>query len=106
MGQVLSILAIVLAAYTMSKEKKGVSDGQSSDKRLTGSTKLVVWITCLFNPIIAGGIYYYGWKKKLPAMAKQSNHIALGAFLIVIVLMLLYVFLVPVEQLPAEQVQG
>ena len=52
----------------------------------------------LLNPIVAGAVLYYGWKKLLPVKAKQANHISMIAFLIAIGLFVLSVFLGGLEQ--------
>jgi hypothetical protein len=54
---------------------------------------MIVILTEFFSPIIAGLIYYFGWKKLLSSKAKQAIHysfIVLGAQLIVVFLLGFY----------------
>jgi len=78
----------------MRKTKKQVPDGQISQEPLTGQEKLMTWILCFLNPVITGAIFYYGWRKKLPVKAKSVNQISLWAFLIIIIVAVLAIFLI------------
>jgi len=44
---------------------------------LQGNEKLVVWIANIINPLLAGFLFYYMWRKSLPNKAKQSNTVSL-----------------------------
>ena len=85
-------VVLIATFYLMSKTKKQVPDGQVSQEPLTRREKLIIWIFCFLNPIVAGAVFYYGWKKKLPIKAKSANQISLWAFLILIVLFALAAF--------------
>ena len=76
--------AIVLESFT----KKKLSSGQVSDEVLSSAEKTLVWIFCILDPFIAGAIFYYGWKKRLPVKAKTANRISWIAFGIFVVLYL------------------
>jgi hypothetical protein len=44
-----------------------------SDIGLTGEEKKQVLICESLSPILAGAIFYYGWKKSMPKKASQAN---------------------------------
>ncbi len=48
---------------------------------LVGTTRMLVWVTCLLSPVWSGIVYYYGWHKRLPMMAKQANRITFIAII-------------------------
>lgn len=43
---------------------------------LQGNEKIIVWIANIVNPLIAGFLFYYMWRKNFPSKAKQSNTIS------------------------------
>ncbi|MFT7644986.1 MAG: hypothetical protein ACI9BF_000655 [Candidatus Paceibacteria bacterium] len=96
--QIFFIAAIIVAYLFQIHEGKKVPDGQVTQEPLSSSLKLWVWVICFFNPVYGGAIFYYGWKKKMPVMAKQANNASLIIFLLQIVsgFILLY-FGVPPE---------
>jgi len=88
------ILAVfVITIVYMIKEKRRVPDGQIVQDPLARKQKALIWVLCLLNPIVAGAVFYYGWKKRLPVKAKQANQISLWAFFIAIVLGIIYLVL-------------
>lgn len=91
--QIIVLVVLIITAVMMSRANKKVTIGQVSQEPLTKKEKIIIWILCILNPLIAGGIFYYGWKKKLPVKAKQANQISLWAFLIVLALIAAIVFL-------------
>jgi uncharacterized membrane protein YedE/YeeE len=70
----------------MVNRRSHAAPGGNDSTSLTTGEKVQIWITTLINPIIAGAIYYYGWKKLLPVKAKQANKISWIAFAIVIII--------------------
>jgi len=40
---------------------------------LQGKEKIIVWIANIVNPLIAGFLFYYMWRKNFPNKAKQAN---------------------------------
>lgn len=44
--------------------------------RLQGSEKVIVWIANIINPLIAGFLFYYMWRKSFPNKAKQANRVS------------------------------
>jgi hypothetical protein len=85
MFQYIWIIAFVIAiSYRISVSNK-VKNGGVADI-LSGKEQLFVWILCIFSPILAGAILYYGWIKALPNKAKKANAISLWAALIEIIL--------------------
>lgn len=89
MIQIVSLLVLISAIWYMVSVKGKIKTGQVADQ-LSGGEKLYIWIASLLNPVFSGAVFYYGWKKVLPQRAKQANSISLWAFLIEIVLVILY----------------
>lgn len=83
------IILLVFAAtivFEILTKKKRVLENQVNTDPLSSNEKLITWILCIFNPILAGAILYYGWKKTMPNKAKEANSISMKAFLIGIIL--------------------
>lgn len=47
-----------------------------SEDALRGNEKIIVWIANFINPLIAGFLFYYMWRKNFPNKAKQANTIS------------------------------
>lgn len=77
----------------MRKNASAIAVNQIDESPLSTKEKVICWILCILNPVMAGAIFYYGWKKKLPKKAEQANKIswmALGTIIAIgIVLSLL-----------------
>lgn len=86
MRQLIWLIGLGGTIYLLKSAKKQVPDGTVSEESLTGQEKVKIWILCLLDPILAGAIFYYGWKKKLPKKGKQANQISLWAFFIEMIL--------------------
>ena len=100
----LVLLAVfVLAIFLMVKNRRAVPEGQVVTDPLTEQQKVYIWIFSFLNPIFAGAIFYYGWKKKLPTKAKQANQISLWAFFITILISLAFFVLVGFDE---ERIEG
>lgn len=93
--QIIFLIVLATTIYIMITEKKSVPAGQTSQEPLTKKLKVVIWVLCIFNPLIAGTILYYGWKKKLPVKAHKANQISLWAFFILIVIGIGLFFVLP-----------
>jgi hypothetical protein len=93
MLQIVLIVVTLFSIVLMLKIKKTIADGQVSEDVLTKNEKLYIWIFSILDPVLAGAIFYYGWKKKLPKKAHQANQISMWAFLIVIVASLVFAFM-------------
>ena len=91
MPQIISLIILGTAIWYTLKIRKQAKAGQAIDG-LGGGEKVYVWISSLLNPIFSGAAFYYGWKKLLPHKAKQANAISLWAFLIEVVLGIVYFF--------------
>lgn len=59
---------------------------------LQGSEKIVVWIANIVNPLLAGFLFYYMWKKSFPHKASQANKVSFIVFGVEIIAYLLYKF--------------
>ena len=57
--------------------------------KLEGKERIIVWIANLVNPLIAGFLFYYLWKKNFPDKAKQANKIS---FIVFVIYMVGYIF--------------
>lgn len=44
--------------------------------RLEGKEKIIVWVASVINPVLAGFLFYYMWRKSFPNKAKQANRIS------------------------------
>ncbi len=86
--QLTEIITFIAAIILMAQELGQLSTGEVSEKPLRGGKQLFVELIALVNPIAAGAIFYYGWRKRLPLMAKTANHFSfLGFFLLIAVLL-------------------
>lgn len=43
---------------------------------LQGRERIIVWVANIINPVIAGFLFYYMWRKIFPNKAKQANRIS------------------------------
>lgn len=57
---------------------------------LQGNEKTVVWIANIVNPVLAGFLFYYMWKKTFPNKAKQANKISFIVFGVEIIGYIIY----------------
>lgn len=69
----MSLLIFLLVAIYSFYYKSKVIKSAKHDGKLTRSQKVNVIITEILSPVIAGAIYYYGWRKHLPIKAQQAN---------------------------------
>ncbi len=89
-------VAVFTSTIILLKNAKGkVPVGQVSQEPLTGQEKILVWVLCVFNPILAGAILYYGWRKILPEKARMANQISFAALGLAFVLLILFFLLFP-----------
>lgn len=49
---------------------------------LEGKEKIIVWIANIVNPLIAGFLFYYMWRKSYPTKANQANKISFIVFIV------------------------
>ena len=56
--------------------------------KLEGNEKIIVWVANIINPLIAGFLFYYMWKKTFPNKARQANRVS---FIVVVVEIVGYV---------------
>ena len=69
--QIVYLVVLWISIYIMMNWKKNKTDGLLSKKE-----KIVIYVLCLLNPIIAWAIFYYWWRKKLPIKGKKANKIS------------------------------
>jgi hypothetical protein len=74
-------LTSIVGSYgLMKKTKVKLQAGQVSQDPLTSDEKKKAYAFAIMNPLWAGIIFYYGWKKSFPVKAKNANDISLIAF--------------------------
>lgn len=61
---------------------------------LYGNEKIIVWIAIIINPIIAGCLFYYMWRRSFPNKAKQANRVSFFVAGVEILLIMLYKFFI------------
>lgn len=84
MSFVIFIASLILSLVFMKSRINNVVTTELITEPLTKDEKITVWVLCLLSPIVAGAIFYYGWKTKLPKKAAEANIItwcAVGIFL-------------------------
>lgn len=57
---------------------------------LEGNEKVIVWIANIINPVIAGFLFYYMWRKRFPNKAKRANRVSFIVFGIEAIAYILY----------------
>jgi len=92
MAEIISLVVLIIAIWYTFKVRNQAKAGQAVNDLHVGE-KVYVWVSCLLNPVFSGAFFYYGWKKLLPVKAKKANSISLWAFLIEVVLGILYAVL-------------
>ncbi len=91
--RIIIIVGFVGTIIYLVKMRRSVPEGEVTSESLSKKEKIMVWIFCFLNPILAGAVFYYGWKRKLPIKAKEANKISIGAFSIEVILGILSIFL-------------
>ncbi|CAN5706034.1 hypothetical protein BH11PAT2_BH11PAT2_06050 [soil metagenome] len=78
----LTLLALLVWCVLLmtNKRKQAKANPSESNRTLTRGERMQVWIICVLQPLWAGFIFYYGWRRPLPVMAKQANRISWIAF--------------------------
>jgi len=73
MTSIIHIVYLVLIVVVVWLSIKKLAPGEVSQSPLSTSEKIIVWLLCIVNPVFAVIVFYYGWRKRLPAKAKESN---------------------------------
>lgn len=74
-------LTSIVGSYSLMKKTKAkLQPGQVSQDPLMVDDKKKAYAFAIMNPLWAGIIFYYGWKKSFPVKAKNANDISLIAF--------------------------
>jgi hypothetical protein len=73
------LIAIVWALVFVFTRHAQADGGQDSERPLTRVELIQVWLLCFLNPVFNGLILYFGWKKRLPTMAKQVETAMIAA---------------------------
>ncbi len=82
---VLPLVSFIGSFVLMNQVKAKVPKGQQDQSPLSPQEKPWVIITSFFCPLLCQAVYYYGWKKKLPAKAKSANNWGWLCFLLGII---------------------
>ena len=90
------------AGYINKRYKSNVPNNSP----LTATEKLIVIITEIATPIIAGAIYYYSWKKQTPTKSRQANKYSWIIFGVLLLLVGIYSLINPssVCDLPESEI--
>jgi ankyrin repeat protein len=80
MSGLIWLIVVGTSIWLLNTRKSMVAAGELSELPLTRTEKAWTWVLCFLNPLITGGILYYGWRKKLPVKAKQANRISFMIF--------------------------
>lgn len=89
--QFIELIAFVAAIIIMAKELGDVEKGQVSQEALTGGSRALVGLLAMINPIFAGAIFHYGWRKRLPMKAKTANRFSFLGFFLIFGALVIYV---------------
>lgn len=71
-----------------------VNKETKKDVPLARDEKIQVIITEIFNPILAGALYYYVWREKFPTKANQANKYSFIIFGLLFLLLIIFVIFV------------
>lgn len=88
---IVGVIGLITTIVVMRKSKSKVPAGTVLQAPLTGQEKGLIWSTCIVNPVLAGAIYYFGWRKVLPVKAKTANHISWWALLLLILVGIVFI---------------
>ena len=88
------MIGAVVALIFVWRSRAHFASGVAVTDPLTGSERLYVWLLSLLSPVLAGAIFYYGWKKVAPQKAKSANRISIVALVILAVVFygMIYLF--------------
>ncbi len=87
-NSIVFLIGVIGSFSMMIMLKSKIPLNESSLAPLSRREKVFVWLFCLIMPVIAGAIFYYGWKKRLPIKAKQANYISMLAFVLILILII------------------
>lgn len=51
-----------------------------NEDKLARNEKFIVWVANIINPLLAGFLFYYMWRKNFPNKAKQANRVSFIVF--------------------------
>jgi len=83
------LVSVIGSLSLMKKAKANLPANQASQDPLSKDEKAKAYLFAVLNPLWAGIILYYGWKKSFPMKAKGANNISLNAFFLWLVSSLL-----------------
>ncbi|HEY4521471.1 MAG TPA: hypothetical protein VJL57_03685 [Candidatus Paceibacterota bacterium] len=87
---ILWIGAAIWSIVLVTERKKAITDPNA---KLSTLDHVQVLITTFFAPILAGCIFYFGWRQQLPQMARRALILAIIAVSIQIALGILLFYL-------------
>jgi len=80
MTGILMVAAFIVSFIIMRRSVTASRNTENREILLNQSEKIWVWVLCFLSPILAGGVFYYGWRTPLPEKAEQANKISWMAF--------------------------
>lgn len=84
MTTIIFIVDTIIAIVFMRNKRNSIIGTEPVKDPLTKDEKIKVWVLCLLSPLVAGAIFYYGWKNKLPKKSAEANTISWYAFAILV----------------------
>lgn len=95
------LVTLGIIIYFALKLKSEIPKDEVSQEPLNKVERIIVWLLCLFHPILGGAYFWILWKKQLPVMAKSAKQISSTAlFINIIILLYLIAFILENVEFP------
>lgn len=82
---------IIVALFAFYYHRTVLQTEQKKDSGLSPSEKLPVIVSCFFEPLWSGLIYYLGWREKYPNKANEAAKWAIALFIFGSVMMMVFI---------------
>lgn len=94
MYNIILVGGAIIAFIFMLRIKSQALAGQIANDTIIGNERLYIWLLCLASPVLAGAIFYYGWRKAMPQKARSANRISILALALLLIFFysLIYLF--------------
>lgn len=83
------LASTVAALLYMVRMRRKPVDPERDGAPLTSRQQPFVIVLLVLSPLIAGGIFYYGWIARFPKKARQANRWSIIVFALLVALYLL-----------------
>lgn len=84
--------AVAAFFYMRSVKNSAFAIPGQQEEALIGKERVWVWLLSIISPVLAGAVFYFGWRKVLPKKAKQANLISFIVFGIWLLLVIFGVY--------------